>query len=119
MKNNILLSTKLKNEIIEESEKKPSCTVEVFLKNIRVNGDTRGCSGFARCVETGGVVYMDTEHSVYGPISDKSLYRYAASTKDYSSNSLINGQNRFCLDNELAENVVNMLYEGIGQVRRK
>lgn len=70
-------------------------------KNIRVNGELRGCSGFITAVEPTfccgctTVVYFNTERSCYGPLSGRFLYRLAASTNDYSGK----GPNQYCADN--------------------
>jgi hypothetical protein len=71
----LILSTKLKNQF--------SPAHVVALKNIRVNDDKRGCSGF---ISLGGaIVYVDTERSSLGY-----LYRTAEHLKDYTG-----GPNRF------------------------
>lgn len=74
----LILSTKLKNQF-------PS-THTVALKNISVNGDKRGCSGF---IARGGViVYVNTE-----VLGGGYLYRTAAHMKDYTG-----GTNRYARD---------------------
>lgn len=76
---NVLLSTKLKNLI----NKYTDAELEFYLKNISINGHKTGCSGFIRNPKTNLIVYTNTEHSVYGPLSDKFLYRYAEDLQDY------------------------------------
>jgi hypothetical protein len=74
----LLLATKLKNQF-------PS-THTVALKNISVNGDKRGCSGFIQ--RDGAVVYVNTE-----VLGGGYLYRTAAHMKDYTG-----GVNRYARD---------------------
>lgn len=74
----LILSTKLKNQF-------PS-THTVALKNISVNGDKRGCSGFI--AHGGAIVYVNTE-----VLGGGYLYRTAAHMKDYSG-----GVNRYAKD---------------------
>lgn len=57
---------------------------EFKLKNIRVNSSVRGCSGFIKNLENGKIVYVNTEPSVYGPFSQKVMYRAAKDFKDYT-----------------------------------
>ena len=74
----LLLATKLKNQF--------SSVHQVHLKNISVNGDKRGCSGF---ISLGGViVYVNTE-----VLGGGYLYRTAKHLKDYSG-----GVNRYARD---------------------
>lgn len=75
----MLLATKLKNRF--------SSAHQVVLKNIAVNGDKRGCSGF---ISLHGVhVYVNTEKC--GRLGY--LYRTAQHLKDYTG-----GANRFAHD---------------------
>jgi hypothetical protein len=75
----LILSTKLKNRF--------SSAHNVALKNIAVNGDKRGCSGF---IERGGViVYVNTEPC--GSLGY--MYRTAEHMKDYTG-----GANRWAKD---------------------
>ena len=107
----MLLSVKLKNGLTSLAEQM-GMDITVNLKNITVNGQRRGCSGFVTCGES--CVYVTTEHSCYGPISDKSMCRYANNTKDFSSNRLKNGSNQFVADDFLAAKVISMLKNGKG-----
>jgi hypothetical protein len=66
----IILSTKLKNRFLS--------TNTVFLKNISVNGDKRGCSGFIQ--RDNAIVYVNTERC--GSLGY--MYRTAKHLKDYS-----------------------------------
>ena len=71
----MILATKLKNRFTPAHV--------VALKNIRVNADTRGCSGF---ISLHGVhVYVNTEGVL--------MYRTAQHVKDYTG-----GANRFAKD---------------------
>lgn len=75
----MILATKLKNRF--------SPAHQVALKNIAVNGDKRGCSGF---ISLHGVhVYVNTEPC--GSLGY--MYRTAAHTKDYTG-----GVNRWAKD---------------------
>lgn len=75
----LMLSTKLKNRF--------SSAHQVALKNIRVNDDKRGCSGF---ISLGGVhVYVNTE--ACGNLGY--MYRTAQHLKDYTG-----GVNRWARD---------------------
>lgn len=75
----MILSTKLKNQF--------SPAHVVAFKNIRVNDDKRGCSGF---ISLGGVhVYVNTEPC--GSLGY--MYRTAQHVKDYTG-----GQNRWAKD---------------------
>lgn len=107
----MLFATKLKNSLTKLAEQM-GMDITVNLKNITVNGQRRGCSGFVTCGES--CVYVATEHSCYGPISDKSMCRYAKDTKDFSSNGLKNGYNQFVADDFLAAKVISMLKDGKG-----
>ena len=75
----LILSTKLKNRF--------SSAHNVALKNIAVNGDKRGCSGFIE--RDGAIVYVNTEPC--GSLGY--MYRTAAHMKDYTG-----GVNRWAKD---------------------
>ena len=64
----------------------------VNAKNIRVNGELRGVSGFLK-YKDGRFVYFNTERSCYGPLSDKVMFRAAKNEKDYTG-----GYNCWCND---------------------
>jgi len=74
----LILSTKLKNRF--------SPAHNVVLKNIRVNDDKCGCSGFIQHGDA--VVYVNTE-----VLGGGYLYRTAAHMKDYTG-----GVNRYARD---------------------
>lgn len=74
----MILATKLKNQFT-------GATV-CALKNISVNGDKRGCSGFIQ--RDDAIVYVNTE-----VLGGGYLYRTAAHMKDYSG-----GVNRYARD---------------------
>lgn len=74
-----VLAVKFKNELLRHAD--PNMALTFSLKNILVNGEKRGCSGFVRNEVNGSVVYLTTEQST---ISDLGyLYRYADDEKDY------------------------------------
>lgn len=80
----------------------------VKLKNIRLNGDSIGCSGFIANLETGKVVYVNTEESGNAYRTSNSmryLYRTATSFEDYTG-----GTNRFADNmNSLTTKVLQLL----------
>lgn len=88
----LILSTKLKNQF--------SPAHVVALKNIRVNDDKRGCSGFVSLA--GRIVYVNTE-----VLGGGYLYRTAEHLKDYTG-----GPNRFARDMESLVTGVNQLLKG-------
>lgn len=96
----MLLSTKLRNQI----KKIQPEGLEFHLKNIKVNGQNRGCSGFIKNVSNGNIVYVNTEKSCYSPLADKNLYRTAKDLKDYTG-----GRNRWATDDRIAIEIVNLL----------
>lgn len=70
-------SQKLKNAIEKENP-----GLEYHLKNILVNGNCRGTSGFVVNPVNGMTVYVTTEESVLSSLHF--MYRYADSIKDYT-----------------------------------
>jgi hypothetical protein len=69
----------------------------VIGKNIRINGQLRGCYGFAICPDekgNGKIVYFDTEvtFGFQNPSNGRILYRYAKSTNDF-----VGELNRYCV----------------------
>ena len=104
----MLLSIKLKNQIKKEleSQGKNSGNYEIILKNTLVNGSKRGCWGFVKNNESNVVVYIDTEKSVFAPLADKNLVRYAKNMKDYGG---AHSFNQWAIDEELGEKIVKML----------
>lgn len=85
----IILSTRLRNRFTNGES--------FHLRNIIINGDKRGCSGFVTLGNN--VVYVNTEHC--GTLGY--MYRVAKHTKDYSGgvnqwardlDSLVAGVNR-------------------------
>lgn len=86
----LILATKLKNRFSSAH----TCT----LRNIRVNDDKRGCSGFIQLGDA--IVYVNTERC--GSLGY--LYRTAQHLKDYTG-----GVNRFAKD-------LDSLVKGIGEL---
>lgn len=99
----MLLKTKLSNQLrgIAEEQKVP---IDIYLNNISINGVKRGCSG--HIISKDSCVYVNTESPIF---SCQVMYRLAKDTSDYSSNSLINGRNRWCKEDELAGKVIELL----------
>lgn len=89
-----LAMTKLKNALVKID---PDLKVE--LKNVRINGQLMGCSGFVTNPDTGQIVYVNTESDL-----GTALYRTAESTRDYRG-----GQNRFAGYDDLPGSVVSLL----------
>lgn len=85
-----ILSTKLKNQF------SPSYTVS--LKNIIINGDKRGCSGFISLGDS--IVYVNTE--TCGSLG--LMYHTAQHTKDYTG-----GVNQWARDLDSLVSGVNAL----------
>ena len=86
----LILSTKLKNKF--------SPAHVVALKNVSVNGDKRGCTGFISL--NGAHVYVNTEPC--GSLGY--MYRTAKHTKDYTG-----GVNRWAKDIDALARGVNEL----------
>ena len=66
---------------------------DVVGKNIRINGQLRGCCGFVTCPDekgNGKIVYFDTELTSF-PNNGRILCRYAKSTNDF-----VGELNRYC-----------------------
>ena len=76
--NYMLLATKFKNEIKKATGLD---NLEFRLKNITVNGQKRGCSGFIYNPDLDVYVYVITEPSVYQNLT---VCRYAKDFKDYT-----------------------------------
>ena len=74
----MLLATKFKNAIVKETGLD---NLEFRLKNISVNGQKRGCSGFIYNPNTDVYVYVITEPSCY---KDMTVCRYAKDFVDYT-----------------------------------
>lgn len=111
----MLLKTKLTNQLKEEAKNK-DMEIEIFLNNITVNGSKKGCSGHVVFKTTGSCVYINTEGSCYGPLSGKVMYRLAKDIKDYSSNSIRNGNNRWTEEQNIATEVLELLMKDKGYV---
>lgn len=76
----MILAVKLKNAIKKEAANNNMELVS-SLKNIIINGEKRGCSGFVRNVKNGSVIYVDTEKPVLSNLHY--MYRYAEDEHDY------------------------------------
>lgn len=100
----MLLATKTKNLINNVNKWSTQLPLKFTLKNIKINGVNKGCSGFITNTKNGTCVYINTESSCYEPLKDKILYRYARDTKDYHGY-----ENHFAREEEIAEKVLNFL----------
>ncbi len=94
-----LFAVRLKKEIA-----KIAPNYQPKLRNVVVNGQKRGCSGFVSNPENGKTVYVNTESSCYQPLSGKALVRYAKSDTDYSGS-----HNEFVPVERTAEAICKML----------
>jgi hypothetical protein len=94
-----LMAVKLKNQFNNAFP-----LLETHLKNIRINGDPRGCSGFVVNVTNGKIAYLTTEESVYGPLQGKIMYRTAEHLKDYSG-----GRNLWTTPDKIVSDVWDLL----------
>lgn len=98
----LILSTKLKNAITKKAN---GMELKFTLKNISVNGQKRGCSGFIRNMANDSVVYVNTE--VFGWLT--LMYRYADNEQDFKGY-----HNRWTREinlDELAEAVCKLLMQ--------
>jgi hypothetical protein len=86
----LILSVRLRNAIKKAFKGEENC-LDINLKNISINGQKRGCSGFIRNKVNGNVVYVNTED----PMWCGYLRRYAEDTNDYSGRG---GFNQFSKD---------------------
>lgn len=94
-----ILSTKLKNAFkkLEDSDK-----YSMNFKNISINGDKRGCSGFITNLENDVCVYINTENDV---MNLGMLYRYCEQEGEYTG-----GNNHFARSlEEMVKNTRTML----------
>ena len=103
----MILAGKFKNAV----RKNFGTEVTASLKNIRINGSARGCSGFFVNPENKACVYVNTEASSYPALS--LLYRYADDTKDFKGY-----RNRYATDfNDLVQEISEMLKTPVEMVR--
>ena len=75
----LILKTRLKNAIVRNAD---GMDLSFTLKNLSVNGENRGCSGFIRNQANGSVVYVDTEPTCSPALA--LMYRYANSEHDFT-----------------------------------
>ena len=76
----LILSTKLKNALKKRADEL-SMELEFNLKNIIINGEKRGCSGFVKNLNNGSIVYVTTEEPCLSTLHY--MYRHADSFQDY------------------------------------
>lgn len=81
------------------------------IKNTRVNGTLYGFSGHVLDVDTGVCVYTAYDVSVFGNLKSKGLYRLAKDMRDFSSNGITNGHNRYENIDHLAEAIVALVHQ--------
>lgn len=90
--------TQLKNRLVKID---PDLKIE--LRNVRINGQLQGCSGFVTNPATGKIAYVSTDAN-HGHSIDNALYRSAEHTRDYRG-----GLNKFASYDELPRAVVELL----------
>jgi hypothetical protein len=96
---------------------KPYSNLVVETKNIRINGQLRGCSGFIQNNDNGKIVYLTTEpisftgntksfegNGLYGDNNKAIMYRTAKTTKDYTG-----GVNQWCSLNSFKNCILSAL----------
>jgi len=93
-----LAMTKLRNALVRLS---PDLKVE--LRNVRINEQLQGCSGFVTNPATGKIAYVSTDCNLDPRLGD-ALYRTAEHTRDYRG-----GLNQFSSYVELPQAIVDML----------
>jgi hypothetical protein len=74
----MILSTKLKNAV---NKKANGMDLTFTLKNISINGNKRGCSGFIRNKANNSVIYVTTEEPCLSNLHY--MYRYADHERDF------------------------------------
>lgn len=77
----LILSVKLKNVLNKRAEEL-GMKLEFKLKNVVINGEKRGCSGFVKNLANDSIVYVNTEEPCLSTLHY--MYRYADSFTDYS-----------------------------------
>lgn len=89
------------------------------LRNININGQKTGCSGYIYNPSTGLVLYVNTEKSVASWLKE-TMVRYVSfrekNEKDFSKSKFTNGTenvNVFCDRDELASTIIKMLEKKI------
>lgn len=95
-----LSMTKLKNAL-----RKLDADLVPELRNVRVNAQLQGCSGFVTDPGSGRVVYVNTDN--YAASLGQAYYRTAEHTKDFRG-----GRNHFASYRELPEAIVVLLKGG-------
>lgn len=83
--------------------------LKISLKNVRVNGVLHGCSGHITDTSTGVCVYVTTDVGSYAPNVGRAMYRLAKNERDFSSNSLKNGYNRWCKVESIPHCVISLI----------
>ena len=73
------------------------------LKNVRVNGELMGASGFVTNPANGAIVYVNTDHN-HGTSMDNALYRRAQHLRDFTGE-----RNNFASYADLPQEVVDLL----------
>lgn len=80
----MLTAVKVKNRISKLNLASDSpVALEFIIKNVKINGTWKGCTGFIKNLHNGTTIYIDTEPCpvIYG--GQQLMYRYALDHKDY------------------------------------
>lgn len=105
-----LSATKLRNAIRRRAHSADN--LDIAIKNTRINGQLRGCSGFITNSDTGAIAYVNVEFDPdldqfrgYGDSDLRALYRTAESTSDYTG-----GRNQFSRElDDLPDDVLELI----------
>ena len=108
----VVLSQKLRSAIKKQNQE-TNYDLEFFLKNILINGQKRGCSGFIKNKGNGSCVYVTTEKLGYTPLHY--MYRYADNEKDFRGYH--NRWTQTFKSEELAREIVNLLEKTPAEAR--
>ena len=110
---NVILATKLINAC-KKANKSYNYDLQFDIKNIIINGEKRGCSGFITNKENGSCVYTDTEKTCCENLGI--MYRYAKNNKDYSG-YYNHWTGRVYSVDSLANNILRLLEKTPEQIR--
>ena len=102
----LILAVKLKNALKKANEKH-GYDLKFEIKNIVINGATRGCSGFVTNMQNGSCVYVNTERTCLKNLGV--MYRYADDNKDYHG-YLNRWTGRVYNVDSLANNIIDLLW---------
>ena len=78
------------------------------LRNVRINGNLVGCTGFVTEKKSGKVIYLTTDFGTAPAPSYKTrvMYRTARNDRDYTG-----GRNRYCEIDELSQELTDLFHQ--------